>query len=109
MNTTSTPHENKLSDALAKHGIKHVQQFWDGHKHVDIYIECAKLNIEIDGIHHLTSPKQILSDFNREYWADKAGYYTLHIPNIVIDSEYFDQIVKAIVEVVADLSQKVKK
>lgn len=105
-NIIPTKHENKLAEALRKRNISVHQQYWDGHKHIDIYIETAKLNIEIDGLQHLTNPKQILSDFKREYWADKNGYYTLHIPNIILEGDYFENIVDAIVQVVADIRQK---
>lgn len=110
--TTATPipttHENKLAEALKGKDIIFEQQYWDGYKHIDIYIPSAKLNIEVDGTQHLTRAKQILSDFNREYWADKKGYYTLHIPNSAIDGEYFDRIVDAIVEVVNQVVEKLK-
>lgn len=105
---TPTFHENKLAAALRDKGIIFEQQYWDGYKHIDIFVKSAKLNIEIDGIQHLTEPAQIISDFNREYWADKNGYYTLHIPNRAIESDDFEKIVNAIVEVVFKVAEKLK-
>ena len=105
-NTKPSPQENKLVEALRLKGLEVVQQFWDGHKHVDIFIPVAKLDIELDDMGHFTNPNQILSDFNREYWSDKAGYYTFHIPYIAIDSIYFDKIVSAIEQVVIRLVEK---
>lgn len=66
-------------------GIK--LQHWDGHKHVDLYIEKAKHYIEIDGLNHWLNPKQILSDFNRDHYSDKDGYRTFRIPSFVVLTE----------------------
>ena len=56
----------------------------DGHKHVDLAIPKAKINVEVDGIQHLTNPAQIVSDLSRGYYSHKNGYDTMHIPNEMI-------------------------
>ena len=48
-NSKVTPQTKALYDALRKWGIKCKLEAYDGYKHVDISIEWAKLNIEIDG------------------------------------------------------------
>ena len=38
----------------------------DGHKHIDLTIPKAKINVEVDGIQHLTNADQIVADLSRE-------------------------------------------
>jgi very-short-patch-repair endonuclease len=95
-----TEHEKLLKQELEKRGVKVFPQFNDSHKHIDLYLPEAKINIEIDGIQHLTDARHILSDFGRTYYADKAGYNTIHIQNEVLD-KHLEEIADAIVEVVA--------
>jgi predicted alpha/beta hydrolase family esterase/very-short-patch-repair endonuclease len=88
-----------LATALRKRNIELETEHYDGHKHVDIYIPSAKLNIEIDGLQHYTEPSQIIADFKREYYSDKEGFSTFHITNQLIET-HLNQIADAIDEVV---------
>lgn len=73
-----------LKDALEQRGIRVYMELNDGYKHVDLAIPDAKLNVEVDGIKHLTDPYQILADLNRGYYSHKIGFDTMHIPNEMI-------------------------
>jgi len=86
----STPETIKLFDALKTNGIPALIDFWDGHKHIDIAIPKAKINIEVDGIHHNTKPKQALADLKRTYYSFKKHYFTLRIPNSLIKYHFED-------------------
>lgn len=100
MSHQQTKHEKLLAEALEKRGVKILPQFNDSHKHIDLYLPEAKVNIEIDGIQHLTNAQNIISDFGRTYYADKAGYNTIHIQNEILE-KYLEKIADAITEVVA--------
>lgn len=74
----------ELKLALEKLGIRVLTELGDGHKHIDLTIPSARLNIEVDGSQHLTDPYQIIRDLQRSHFSDEAGYDTLHIPNSAI-------------------------
>lgn len=80
-----TPQARRLSDALRKRGISNELEAYDGHKHVDISIPWAKLNIEIDGKQHLLSAKQLYSDLERDSYSHEDEIRTIHIPNERVD------------------------
>ncbi len=86
-----------LSDALERNGIKTKLELFDGHKHIDITVPSARLDIEIDGISHLINHKQIVADLNRGYYSHHSGYNTMHIPNEMVD-KYLEKIAKALAE-----------
>jgi len=73
-----------LKTALEKLGLRVLAEVDDGHKHIDLSIPDARMNIEVDGSQHLTDPYQILSDLKREHYSDDLGYDTIHIPNQAI-------------------------
>jgi very-short-patch-repair endonuclease len=73
-----------LKAALEAEGILVYQELDDGHKTIDLAIPRAKLNIEVDGIQHLTDPHQIVADLGRGFYSHKNGYDTMHIPNELI-------------------------
>jgi very-short-patch-repair endonuclease len=60
------------------------EELHDGYKHIDLALPKAKINIEVDGVHHLTNPQQILADLHRGYYSHKNGYHTMHIQNEMI-------------------------
>ena len=66
-----TPQARKLSDALRQRGIKNKLEDYDGYKHVDISIPWARLNVEIDGRHHVLNPKQLYSDLERDSFSQE--------------------------------------
>ena len=86
-----TPEADALRTELERRGVRVLTEVFDGHKHIDLSIPSAKLNVEVDGIHHLTDPDQLLADLSRGYYSDKLGYHTLHIPNELIRT-HLDQI-----------------
>jgi len=86
-----------LKKALEDRGVRVYKELDDGHKHIDLAIPKAKLNLEIDGIQHLTNPNQIVSDLNRGYYSHKNGYNTMHIPNEMIRS-HLNEISDALAE-----------
>jgi very-short-patch-repair endonuclease len=94
-----TPEAKTLFDALIQTGIFAELEYWDGHKHIDIFIPAAKLYIEVDGLPHLLNPKQIASDFLRDHYSDDDGFNTLRLPNMVV-KENLDGVVKAIIQIV---------
>lgn len=73
-----------LYKALEKLGLRVLKEVSDGHKHVDLAIPSALINIEVDGEQHLTDPYQILSDLSRAHFSDDLGYETIHVPNVLI-------------------------
>jgi len=81
---TPTKEAADLKTELEKQGIRVLVELHDGHKHIDLTIPKAKLNIEVDGIQHLTNPQQIVSDLSRGYYSHKNGFDTMHIPNEMI-------------------------
>lgn len=98
-NPTPTKQVNELGEALQKRGIGTILEYSDGHKHVDIAILSAKIFIEVDGIHHLTDPEQIIRDFKRDHFSDGDDFDTIHIPNELLKT-HLDQIASAIARVV---------
>lgn len=96
-----------LKNALEKRGVMVKVEFYDGHKHVDLFIPQAKLDIEVDGIHHLTDPHQILADLARGYYSHKDGYDTIHIPNKMIH-QYLNEIADALAEAVRIKNRKLR-
>lgn len=95
-----------LKEALEKRGIKVEKEYSTGYMHVDLYLPEAKINIEVDGLQHLTDPEQIERDFHREYYSERKGYHTLHIPNPLV-KEHLNQIVEAITKVVFKAKQDI--
>ena len=95
----ATPQAKEISDELRKRGIPTFLELWDGHKHIDIAMPQYKINIEVDGGHHNTRPKQALADLQRTFYSYKKGYFTLRIPNSLVDN-HFEECVDLIVEMV---------
>lgn len=105
-NITPTKHTQLLVDALLKRGVELEVEHWDGHKHIDIYIPKDNLYIEVDGIHHITNPKTIISDLNRDYFSFKDGFFTKHITNEAIETN-LDEIADAIANVAQNAPNKI--
>ncbi len=95
-----------LADALRQRGVILEIEKWDGHKHIDIYIPNDNLYIEVDGLPHSTNVKQIISDFNRDYFSFKGGFFTKHITNELIEN-HLDEIANAIAEVAKNAPNKI--
>jgi very-short-patch-repair endonuclease len=84
---TVTPQAIRLSNALNSFEVKHELEYDDGHKHVDIAIEWAKLYLELDGSQHGFSPNQMCTDDERDKHSLKEGFVTKRIPNIWVDRD----------------------
>jgi very-short-patch-repair endonuclease len=93
-----TDYAKKLKDYLQKFGARVSEEVWDGHKHVDLSIDTGKLDIEVDGLQHLTDPDQILTDFERSKYSREDGYETIRVHNIDLEHDVED-IAKAIADV----------
>lgn len=93
-----TKYAQLLHDELKRRGIDSILEYDDGFKKVDLAILPAKIYVEIDGIQHLTNPKQIIKDFKRDYYSEHDGYYTIRIPNEIMKN-HFGGIADAIAEV----------
>jgi len=86
-----------LTVALEKLGVNALLEVNDGFKRIDIGIPKARINVEVDGIQHLTNPHQIVADINRGYYSHKKGYSTMHIPNEMIRS-HLKEVSEALAE-----------
>jgi len=97
-----------LVKALRGRGVVLEEEHSDGHKHVDIYIPSDRLYIEVDGLPHSTNPKQIIADFNRDYFSFTGGFFTKRITNDLIDN-HLDEIADAIATVAKNAPNKIGK
>jgi very-short-patch-repair endonuclease len=79
-----TPEAIDLKQALEKNGVRVYIELDDGHKHIDLTIPRAKINVEIDGVKHLLDHDKILADLSRDYYSHLNGYDTMHISNEMI-------------------------
>jgi len=95
----ATIQAKKLYNELKNKGINCELESSDGYKSVDIAIPDAKLYIEIDGKHHTTNPKQLLSDIKRDTHSFENGYVTKRISNDLI-KEHLEDVANSIKEVV---------
>jgi very-short-patch-repair endonuclease len=102
-----TPETLLLKEALEKLNVDVRIEVFDGHKHIDLMLPKAKLDIEVDGKHHLTNPKQILADLNRDFYSHKDGFGTMHIPNRMIHV-HLKEISEALAEVSRMREGKIK-
>ena len=96
-----TKYAKLLFEALLEKNLPVIAEYPDGHKTIDIAILPARLFIEVDGLHHFTTAKQIESDFHRDHFSDGDDFDTLRIPNTVV-KYHLDEVVQAIVEVVTN-------
>lgn len=98
----STPEALALKRELEDRGVITVSEQWDGYKHIDLVVHRARLNIEVDGIHHYTNADQIVADLKRSHHSDFKGYDTIHIPNVFVnDKRVLQQIADALAKVAA--------
>ncbi len=102
-----TPEAKTLFDALIKNGVFAELEYYDGNKHVDIFVPSAKLYIEVDGLPHFLDPHKIAIDLVRDHYSYINGFGTFRIPNIVIQ-ENLQKVVKALVKLIKDKSGPVQ-
>jgi hypothetical protein len=104
----ATPQARELHKVLVKLGIPAELEKWDGHKHIDIAVPSANINIEVDGPPHQKRRKQALADLKRDFHSFRKGYHTLRIPNILVEKElyetakYLSRLIKAELEELED-------
>lgn len=96
-----------LKDALEKLGMRVLIEVPDGHKHIDLGLPDARINVEVDGDHHLTDATQILKDLSRAHFSDDLGYSTIHIPNTAIH-ENLGGIASALAEAAKIREEKIR-
>ncbi|MEN9551644.1 MAG: hypothetical protein RI935_21 [Candidatus Parcubacteria bacterium] len=97
----STPQALLLASELKALGVDLELEYWDGHKHIDIYIPKAKIALEIDGAQHYLNASQIDADFHRDYFSNKEDIFVKHIPNILVET-HAKEIAEAIVKVISN-------
>jgi len=96
-----TFYAKKLEVLLKKLGVKVNEEVWDGHKTVDLSVPDGKLDIEVDGLQHLTDPQQIITDFKRSGYSREDGYETIRVHNIDLEHDA-ESIASAIAKVSAE-------
>jgi very-short-patch-repair endonuclease len=70
-----------LKKYLKKLGVRVKEEVSDGYKHIDLSVESARLDIEVDGVQHLTDSQQMITDFKRTDYSKMDGYETIHVHN----------------------------
>jgi very-short-patch-repair endonuclease len=105
MKKIPTKQAHALAEALQRRGIVLELEHYDGHKHVDIFIPKARIYIEVDGPQHDLKTRQVISDFDRDYFSYKEGFFTKHITNAEIET-HLEQIANIIAKVVEEASDK---
>jgi very-short-patch-repair endonuclease len=88
----TTPEVVNLYFALKNRGFESDMEKFDGHMHVDIVFERPKLHIEVDGIQHNQSTRQVLSDLKRTFYSMQDGFLTIRIPNILVRNELTETV-----------------
>ncbi|SJZ32107.1 DUF559 domain-containing protein [Sediminibacterium ginsengisoli] len=83
--STATDYAIELYFALKDRGVPARLEKSDGFKSIDIALPHAKVNIEVDGMHHSYNGKQAMSDLKRTLHSFKKGYSTLRIPNALTE------------------------
>jgi len=97
----STHYAKLLKRCLEKLGLRVEEEVNDGYKHIDLSIDSGKLDIEVDGMHHLTDPHQIVADIERAKYSREDGYETIRVHNMDLKKEeYAEDIAEAIAGVV---------
>ena len=106
MENKTTPEAKKLYYALKNRGVPAKLELFDGYKHIDIAIPEAMINIEVDGSQHNLNPKQALSDLKRTYHSFKKGYFTLRVPNVLIE-RHLEEVANLIVEILNESNEQI--
>lgn len=97
----------RLYFALKARGVSAELEKFDGYKHIDIAIVEAKVNIEVDGGHHIFSNKQALADLKRTFYSFQKGFLTLRIPNsLVYDEDDLEETADYIVDFLLEHKNK---
>lgn len=105
MSYKSTLDAMSLYFELRKRGVPAELEKYDGYKTIDIAIVEAKINIEIDGMHHSFDPRQARADLLRTYYSFLRGYYTLRIPNQLI-RHHLEETADMITDILSESARK---
>ena len=105
--STATDNSINLYFALKDRGVPAKLEKSDGFKSIDIAVPDAKVNIEVDGMHHSYDARQALRDLERTLYSFKKGYSTLRIPNVLAEYD-LDRVADLITEFLIE-SRKQKK
>jgi len=103
--TKSAHNANRLFFAMKARSIEATLSYYDGKKTIDIYVERARLFIEVDGEQHNKDAKQALADLMRTYYGFQEGYFTLRIPNSLVKGQ-LKEAVKFIVYIIDILERR---
>jgi very-short-patch-repair endonuclease len=96
---SATKQVKDLVRALTERGVAVKTEYWDGHKHVDIFIPENGMYIEVEGIQHFTNAGQIISDLKRDYYSDIENHFTFRVTNQLIET-HLEEIADAVTQVV---------
>jgi len=94
-----TEETKNLCKSLKERNVNCILGYNKKDKYADIYLPESKIFIEIDNLLHCISPKQIILNFKGTNLSDKNSFYTIRIPNLVLE-EHIEEISKAILEVI---------
>jgi hypothetical protein len=106
--SSATDEAIDLYFALKERGVPAQLEKCDGFKTIDIAVPSAKVNIEVDGGHHIYSAKQAMGDLKRTLFSFKKGYSTLRIPNALAKHD-LDQAADLITEYLIESRDRNKK
>ena len=106
--STATDYAIDLYFALKDRGVPAKLEKSDGYKSIDIAVPHAKVNIEVDGMHHSYNGKQALTDLKRTLHSFKKGYSTLRIPNALAEYD-MEQTADIITEILIESRNKKRK
>jgi hypothetical protein len=80
----STKETINLYFSLRERGVPAELEKFDGYKTTDIAVVEARVNIEVDGAHHVNNADYALADLQRTFYSFKKGFLTLHIPDVLV-------------------------
>ena len=80
----STKETIDLYFSLKERGVPAELEKFDGYKTIDIAVVQARVNIEVDGVHHANNADQAFADLQRTFFSFKKGFLTLRIPDVLV-------------------------
>ena len=80
----STKETINLYFSLRERGVPAELEKFDGFKTIDIAVVGARVNIEVDGAHHVDTADEAFADLQRTFYSFKKGFLTLRIPNVLV-------------------------
>ena len=106
--SSATKYATDLYFALKNRGVPARLEKSDGFKSIDIAVPQAKVNIEVDGMHHSYDGRQAMADLRRTLHSFKKGYSTLRIPNSLAEYD-LEQTADLITEYLVESRDKNRK